>query len=335
MIDVSVDISGLAISCDESVLGLNIGNGYSLEKMDWDAFSHKAQVTDGGGNLILEYKDAQLVDSEGKFIISLIKHDDFQIDEPVTIPGVTYTFDDLKLCERVDPYKEYEIAYLHEVISLLHLFHGGNIGFYEIFFDYSFKIFGVINTQIHHKTQFRSRNVTDHRKFTLTKQELIECNQFLADNKGMPFKLLQASIDEFIWGMGQIDIPTGFEQYTTALEMTLLEKDAQNKKKMLANRVAILIGTSPADITQIHANMLSYYRFRSESLHEGSGANISTTELHSLEEYVRSVLKKCLVRCKQEITVNAATTWEEVKLKIIADLKAGVIDAKSAGILPA
>ena len=81
--------------------------------------------------------------------------------------------------------------------------------------------------------------------------------------------------------------------------------------------------------------MLSYYRFRSESLHEGSGANISTTELHSLEEYVRSVLKKCLVRCKQEITVNAATTWEEVKLKIIADLKAGVIDAKSAGILPA
>ena len=248
---------------------------------------------------------------------------------------MTYTCDDLKLCERVDPYKEYEIAYLHEVISLLHLFHGGNIGFYEIFFDYSFKIFGVINTQIHHKTQFRSRNVTDHRKFTLTKQELIECNQFLADNKGMPFKLLQASIDEFIWGMGQIDIPTGFEQYTTALEMTLLEKDAQNKKKMLANRVAILIGTSPADITQIHANMLSYYRFRSESLHEGSGANISTTELHSLEEYVRSVLKKCLVRCKQEITVNAATTWEEVKLKIIADLKAGVIDAKSAGILPA
>ena len=335
MIDVSVDISGLAISCDESVLGLNIGNGYSLEKMDWDAFPHKVQVTDGGGNLILEYKDAQLVDTEGKFIISLIKHDDFQIDEPVTIPGVTYTFDDLKLCERVDPYKEYEIAYLYEVMSLLRLFHVGNIGFYEIFFDYSFKTFGVINTQIHHKTQFRSRNVTDHRKFTLTRQELIECNQFLADNKGMPFKLLQASIDEFVWGMGQIDIPTGFEQYTTALEMTLLEKGAQNKKKMLANRVAILIGTSPADITRIHANMLSYYRFRSESLHEGSGASISTTELHSLEEYVRSVLKKCLLRCKQEITVNAATTWEEVKLKIIADLKAGVTDAKSAGILPA
>lgn len=334
MIDVSVNISGIALSCDESVLDLNIGNGYSLKKMDWDIFPHKTKVTDGCGNLILEYEDAQLVDKERKFVISLIKHDDFQIDEPVTVPGVTYSFDDLKLRECLDPYKEREIAYLYEVISLLHLFHGGNIGFYEIFFEYSFRTFGVINTHIHHKTQFRIRNVTDRRKFALTKQELMDCNHFLTDNRGRPFKLLQASIDEFIWGMNQIDIPTGFEQYTTALEMTLLEKDAQNKKKMLANRVAILIGSSPTDITQIHANMLSYYRFRSESLHEGSGANISITELYSLEEYVRSVLKKCLLCCKQEIAVNPAITWEDVKQKIITDLKMRVVNAKSAGILP-
>ena len=34
--------------------------------------------------------------------------------------------------------------------------------------------------------------------------------------------MLKNSIEEFSWGLEQIDIPTGFEQYTTTLEMTLL-----------------------------------------------------------------------------------------------------------------
>ena len=81
--------------------------------------------------------------------------------------------------------------------------------------------------------------------------------------------------------------------------------------------------------------MLNYYRFRSESLHEGHGGNISTAELHSLEEYTRNVLKKCLCRCKNSITTNTTVTWNEIKSELINDLKNAVTAAKTAGILPA
>ena len=335
MIDVSVDISGIIMYCDESVLGLNIGHGYSFEKVYWDEMPYKEKVTDGREKLDVAYMGSRLKDNKGEFFICLKKHDVFQIHEPELVPGVVYPIDGPMGCEQLEPYKECEMAYLYKVFALLHLFHEGNIGFYEIFFDYTYKTLGAINNKVNHISQSRSRNIVDQRRYILSEQAQGDCNQFLIDYKGLPFSLLKTSIDEFVWGMEQIDIPTGFEQYTTALEMTLLEKDAQNKKKMLANRVAILIGSSPTDITQIHAKMLSYYRFRSESLHEGSGANISIAELHSLEEYVRSVLKKYLARCEQEIAVNPAITWEEIKQKMITELKTHVITAKSAGILPA
>lgn len=34
--------------------------------------------------------------------------------------------------------------------------------------------------------------------------------------------MMKEIIDEFIWGVEQTDIPTGFEQYTTALEKNLI-----------------------------------------------------------------------------------------------------------------
>ena len=37
---------------------------------------------------------------------------------------------------------------------------------------------------------------------------------------------------------------------------------------------------------------MNFYRFRSESLHEGNDSNITDTELHDLENITREVLKK-------------------------------------------
>ena len=84
-------------------------------------------------------------------------------------------------------------------------------------------------------------------------------------------------------------------KYITVLEMTILEKDAQYKKKMLANRVAVLIGTTTSEIIQIYTNMLKYYSYRSESLHEGIRTNISKEELYNLEQYVRDVLRNVCI----------------------------------------
>ena len=79
----------------------------------------------------------------------------------------------------------------------------------------------------------------------------------------------------------------------------ILDEDAQYKKKMLANRVAVLIGTTTSEIIQIYTNMLKYYSYRSESLHEGIRTNISKEELYNLEQYVRDVLKEMFVSMQE------------------------------------
>lgn len=334
MIDVNVDIFAIAMYCDESVLGLNMGNGYTLDKVYFDDIPVKDKITDARGNLNTEYMGSRLTDEKGMFFICLKKRDTFQIDGPTIVPNVVIPISGPMCCEQLKPYQDKEMSYLNEVFSLLHLFQKGNIGLYDVFFDFSYKTLGLMNNNVYSNSQNRSRNIVDQRKYSLTADDAIACNHFLVNYAERPFNLLKPSIDEFIWGLEQIDVPTGFEQYTTALEMILLERNATGKKQKLANRLAVLAGTSPIEITKIYSDMITFYRFRSESLHEGDGTNISQAELYSLEEYVRCVLKKCLMRCQKELAINANITWPEIKQTLIDELKVQVTAAKSAGTLP-
>ena len=334
MVDVNVDIFAIVMYCDESILGLNIGNGYTLDKVYLDDLPVKDKITDAKGNLNTEYMGSRLENNRGEFFICLKKHDIFQIDGPTIVPNVVIPMSGPMCCDQLEPYQDKETSYLYEIFSLLHLFQKGNIGLYDVFFDFSYKTLGLMNNNVLNKNQNRSRNIIDQRKYILTADDAIVCNKFLVNYVGRPFNLLKPSIDEFIWGLEQIDVPTGFEQYTTALEMILLERNATGKKQKLANRLAVLAGTSPTEITKIYSDMITFYRFRSESLHEGDGTNISQAELYSLEEYVRCVLKKCLMRCQKELVSNANITWPEIKQTLIDELKVQVTAAKSAGTLP-
>lgn len=334
MIDVSVDIFAIVIHCDESILGVEIGNGYSFEKVYLDALPHRDKLIDDHGIPNIEYKKSCLVDENGEFFICLNKHDIFQIHGPDITPNTCCQINDLTCSKQLAPYHDREIAYLYQAFSLLRLFQSGNIGYCDLFFDYNYKIFEILN----HKAQFTShnygKNIFDDRKYFLSRPSVIECTQFYSNYMGAPFNLLKPSIDMFIWGLEQLDAATGLEKYTTALEMTLLEKSSQNKRKMLANRVAVLIGTTTSEIIQIYTNMLKYYSYRSESLHEGIRTNISKEELYNLEQYVRDVLKKCLYLCKNSAAIDPTVTWSEVKRKLINDLKHRVTVAKTTGILP-
>lgn len=57
-----------------------------------------------------------------------------------------------------------------------------------------------------------------------------------------------------------------------------------------------------ADVEELNMSPdLSEYRYRSESLHEGNGQNISSTELLELEQVVRRVLVNYLDYYKQSL----------------------------------
>lgn len=96
-----------------------------------------------------------------------------------------------------------------------------------------------------------------------------------------------------------------------------------------------LLKNIPTEVQHIHQKVLDFYRFRSESLHEGNGSNITDSELHELENITREVLKKCLWRCKTANNSNFNVTWEAIKDVIINDLIAQVTLLKNSGVLPA
>lgn len=329
LIDVSIDINAAVLYCDESVLGLRLGNGYFFTKAYIDNLPFKNKITDGRGQLAIDYMGSVKADENGKYLICIKKEDAYQIENPIKGPG-RYTDNDLMCNNQAESQNQVETDYLHKMFSLLHLFKEGNIGTKEIFLDHKFSL-GIFKNTLNHTSNNVTRNITDDRIYSLALDEVQLCNQFIMDYQGAEYSILKNCIDEFVWGLEQVDIATGFEQFTTALEMTLLGHNQQGKKEVLSKRVAVMLETTPTAIDQMYARMKTFYRFRSESLHEGDGQNISKTELFELEETVRKVLVKCLFRVRQELQANASVTWAEIKTMIINDLKLKVTTENNAG----
>lgn len=334
MIDVNVSISGIIMCCDESLCGITLDRGYAIEKCGLDTLFFKDKITNGKGNLNTDYFGSRIIEDEKISFICLKKDDIIQIEGPSFSASKRVISDKDCMCEdELSQYMDKEMEYLNERINLLRLFKSGNIGFIDVFFHYSFTVMGFIKNTVDHCNHNQTRNTIASQRFTLNESEVVSCNQWLNDYCNAPYTLLKNSIDEFSWGLEQIDVPTGFEQYTTALEMTLLPQNQPGKKQMLANRISALLGNTPTEVQQIHQKVLDFYRFRSKSLHEGNGSNITDSELHELENITREVLKICLWRCKVEHNSNSNVTWETIKDVIINDLIAQVTLLKNSGVL--
>lgn len=334
MIDVTVDIAAIIMYCDESILGVNLGQGYTIEKVYLEAITFKDKITDGRGQLNIAYFGSKMQDDNGTYFMCLKKNAVYQIEGPSFNSEQRVLVDNDFMCpEELEAYKETEMSYLHKVFSLLRLYKDGNIGLKDVFFEHRFRVMGFISNTMNHNSVNESRNTVDTRVYSLSHDELTECNQFLIDNAGASYGLMKPCIDEFVWGLEQIDVPTGFENYTTALEMILLETNQRGKKQALANRVSVLIGSTAGDIRSLHGRMLDFYRFRSESLHEGDGSNITKAELVEMEDIVRRVLKKCLLRCNNDLINDNTKTWQSIKEAQINDLVALATAARTNGIL--
>lgn len=334
MIDVQVTVDGIILFCDESVAMLNLGRGYTIQKVYFDDMSFKNKITDGNGHLVISYLGSRLCDERGIYFMCLHKQDNYQIQGPQIQPGIVITGQDTMCEEQISEYKDTEVRFLNRIISLLHLYKKGNIGCKEIFFEHHFTFMGFINNTQRQTNDSVTKNIVDARLFSLTENEVTQCNQFIQDYSGLEYDLLQDSIEEFVWGLEQVDIPTGFEQYTTALEMILLSKNQDGKKEVLSNRVSVPLESDPVKIKNLYNRMKNFYRYRSESLHEGDGRNITQSELEEMEDIVRSVIIKYLGFCKQALQANPTTTWGTIKREKINDIKNSVAMAKNAGILP-
>jgi len=335
MLDVQVTIDGILLYCDESISALHLGNRYTVLKVYFDDIPFKNKITDGSGNVTISYMGSRLCDENGMYFMCIHKDEIYHIQPPQLRPGIALTDRDMMCREQLEAYKDKEIEFLNRKVSLLRLFKKGNIGFRELFFEHRFTVMGFVNNTQKQTSDNVTSNIIDNTIFTLTPEEAVECNHFLRDYSGQEYDLLKNCIDEFTWGLEQVDLPTGFEQYTTALEMIFLATGQQGKKEALSKRVSILLESDPTKIRLLYDKMKNFYRYRSESLHEGDGRNITATELKEMEDIVRKVLNKYLDFCKAFITNNAPITWEAIKENKINDLRAAVEIEKNAGTLPA
>ena len=227
MIDVKVSISGIIMCCDESLCRLALGRGYTIEKCDLDTLFYKDKITNGRGNLDTDYFGSRIIEDEKVFFICIKKDDVIQIEGPNFSASKRVISDKDCMCEdELEQYMDTEMEYLNERINLLRLFKPGNIGLLDVFFHYSFTVMGFIKTTVDHCSHNQTRNTIASDRFTLNEAEVILCNQWLNDYCNMPYDLLKNSIDEFSWGLEQIDIPTGLNPDTRVKDLTEDEVNA-------------------------------------------------------------------------------------------------------------
>lgn len=337
MIDVDILIWAIVLYSDESILGLNIGNGYSIKKMYLKELPFKSRITNNAGDLTINYLGSVREDDCGKYFICVEKHDTYQL--PLEKGGAAQIVLDEKeviiegkfsnqMESFLQLYRDNEKEYLHKMFSLLRIYKAGNIGIKELFIQYGREQSTRLDT-----IDNVGRNVIDRREFALSPCETMECNHFLENYADTVYPLLKNCIDRYIWGLEQIDESTGFELIMSTLEMALLsEKEDKKIKENLSRRTAILLSESPEEQQILYKKMRSFYKCRSKSLHCGNDDSISQTALFELQETVRLVLIKLFKIYKEMTNMNPTITACEAKSALVHQLKGKVDEAIENGL---
>ena len=332
---VNITIDGVILYCDESVTKLNIGNGYKIEKRYFDEIPYKDRLVDNRGRLLPQYIGSQRQDEYGIYFMCIHKDDKYEIDiSQMYEPNARMTIEDLFFEDQLYAYKEKEMKYLYRQISLLHLFKEGNIGYYELFVIHNFKLIGFLNQNLSQTDHSLTKNTIDETFFSLSDSEVAQCNFFIQNVTDQEYNLIKDNITVFTDGLEQIMDSTSLEKYTTVLNMTLLKKNEDGIKEIMAKRTAVLLETDPQKVLELYNKIKVFYKQRSTSAHEGKYNAITKLDLKEYEQIVRRVLVKYLEFCKAELSVNPSITWDEIRKKKADDLKTDVTVAISKNILP-
>lgn len=336
-IEVGVKIGAILLSSDESIANVNFGRDYKVVKIKQDGIPFLDNIIDVRGQLNTDYFLSRIIEKDGYgnivSFMCLKKEDKFTVPVPQFRAGIRYS-DMKKILDRSEyliKYKDNELKYLNSIISLLQIYKKGNIGLREIFFTFKYGILGSINSE-NIKVVNADVNTIKQNVFSLSEKDVANCNLFIRNYYGTELALMKDTINEFTFGQKQIDEATGFEQYITALEMILLEKNTNMIKETLSKRVSALLGTCDVEIKNLYKKMRKLYRLRSNSLHKGM--SITINELDELEDITRMVIKKYLAVCSNAIANNPSITWDEIKKAELISLKKRVKSLINSGVMP-
>lgn len=323
--EANTHIETLILGCDDAVLYIDFLNDYKVESINIDDFSYKRQITDGTGKLLFHY-DKRLNPVRDNNYFRLFK----DRKDLITItmePYKQYSIPNKDMLAKMGEIKEREERYIYRIVNLLRIFKHGYIGIKHIFLEQEIT-FGMkysYNDMILNE----NRSAVDKDYFTLTKNEIISCNKFIRDNYTVIYDVMENIIDLFNFALDQIGIETEFEKLISALETMLLNKGEQGKKEVLAKRVAVMVGRDDYEISKIYNKMKAFYKYRSESTHEGKYVNINSVNRKELEELTRSVIKNYFEICQDKLLTCPTIIWDKVKRENVITIKSKVATKQS------
>ena len=333
-VDIEINIFAIILGGTNPFLNIEIGNGYRIEQIALDNCKFKNKLIMGDGNLNFQYLTSEILSPdclvEDKKFISIVKHDILKCSFPFK-NNVTYLSTCPFFYNEAETYKEQQFQYLNDFISRLMLFKEGDIGLYEIFFSFTTTL--PFSNNYESTVLINDANTICLDKFNLDNSEIMNLNSFL-QNHVLSFGLVKNIVDNFSYSYKLLYGAKAFELLVTVLEQLFLSKNQKCKKEVLSKRIAVFLGTDGFTIKNIYDEINEFYKYRSESTHEGEDSNITKQKLLKLREYARLSINKYLDLIDNNPKVNKNTTFKSIKDKLIEKLRSDVEAQIGLGILP-
>lgn len=269
-----VHFIGFLANVDDSITGLQIGDGFTVEgKTESEAMPFLRNID------FYSVVQARLGMSHGG-CHCVVKPD---IDEFETTPqgGVVIRPDVLQ--------------HAHSLVShkcrLLRLFKEGNILLAQSF------LYHLVNGEAKSFSVIRQRLILDSSLFALTTDEISAAELFLR-NVGLPFSepSLQLAFESFDQSYDNQDPRLAFLSLMISVEAMLGPEAPNEITHQISRNAAVLLGETKAESQQIFADMKALYAKRSHIIHGGTSKKpkyrLSREDVLRLREYIRRAIKE-------------------------------------------
>jgi hypothetical protein len=200
---------------------------------------------------------------------------------------------------KIHDYYDAFVGKIDDKINLLRLCTKGDV-------KISFNCFYTVDENGRRDLDASSENNLQLRNwsFHVSPKESDDFNEFIW-NTTLPLthEYLQLAYENFLLSYDVPDDRLSFLSLMIALE-TLFNDGTQELRYRLARGAAVFLGKSIRESQQIFKDLRKLYDKRSTLVHTGDPKNISTSDLHLLQNYVRDSLR-LLIECnlpKKELT---------------------------------
>lgn len=286
-VDCSYTVHAVIFGSDESLLGLQLIDGFYLKKLSLNpsvsGLDSIFETTDM--NLRRDYEPARL-DEDSLDVICAVKEKNYKL--PISSL-------DAKFEEDADN----DLISLDNQIRAVRLLKEGPVRFKKIAFhqNFTYENDGVIVPYNHNHIKLIPEAMTTIpiSQYHCNESEISLINEKIQSLK-FPISDSLLNICHKYYDLSYHTEPCiSITLLTTALEVLYLERNAEKKQKLLSKRCAAFLCGNDARKAQLtYDSLFSLYNERSDFIHEGNERNITKGDIIKLRTIVRDSLLKAI-----------------------------------------